>query len=374
MNNRRTTLMLLCLGAGLSAARAQTSATHPAATTQFPGLTRTPTVEATLRVEDIAKDLKLIGRTEANEIVYLDEGRMRKLALEKVESAYYRIEIDRYVVHQHKRRQNWAGAVNALMKAIKPCLLYLDLPGNNAAEIALDTGDCMMKAAGAATGAAKTDEERAAAEEQYKAAYSLYRYVMEAEWFSGSQVARIRRVQCLLALNKPKTAAHYFNAIDRPFVGDLSYGFYWLVKAQLALVEEDYQGAMDAAVNSVCFENKDVNTFPDALLVTAQCYEELQNWHRARDVYYEVARVFPNTEWSGAARKRLRFIMKEGHTTEKEDKLIEHVFFGLDEDMNEMAKELLQSEPVDPFAVEEKSVSARKRAVLDVEIDLDEDE
>ena len=65
--------------------------------------------------------------------------------------------------------------------------------------------------------------------------------------------------------------------------------------------------------------------------------------YRARDVYYELARLFPGTEWQDLATARLRHIMAAGTTTEKEETSIANVFFGLDEDMNAKARELLSS-------------------------------
>ena len=73
----------------------------------------------------------------------------------------------------------------------------------------------------------------------------------------------------------------------------------------------------------------------DALLVSAQCYEEMQEWHRARDVYYEVARIFPATDYAAMSIKRLRFIMKKELSMGKEKVPIEYIFFRYKEDMNE---------------------------------------
>jgi hypothetical protein len=294
-------------------------------------------------VEGKSREVKLIGRTEDNEVVFSDSGVARKLMPDKVEYAFFQFELDRYELYAQTRAKNWAGAVNIILNAIKPALSYLDLPNNNAAKLALDAGNYMMKAADEKARTAQTDEDRTLAEERYKAAYSLLKYAATASWFAGGQIADLKRIQCLVALKKPKTARQTFEQTDVPLVGDAAYGLYWLVKAQLDLQKPDYPAAMQAAIKSLCFENKDVNTFPDALLVSARCYEELQNWHRARDIYYEVARVFPGTDWSTAAQQRLKYIMDNKLTAEKEQNLIENVFFGLNEDVNKLVADYLAS-------------------------------
>ena len=64
--------------------------------------------------------------------------------------------------------------------------------------------------------------------------------------------------------------------------------------------------------------------------------------YRARDVYYEVAKLFPDTEWAKSAREHLQFIMDKGLTKDKEKSDIEIVFFGLNEDVNAKATALLK--------------------------------
>jgi hypothetical protein len=132
---------------------------------------------------------------------------------------------------------------------------------------------------------------------------------------------------------------------------------------------------MDAAVKSLCFENKDVDTFPDALLISARCYEEMQEWYRARDVYYEVGRLFPKTDWADAAVSRLDFIMKKELTKDKEKLPIENVFFRFHEDMNKLALELLdKSKRTEPEeGVEDEAYDAEPEGVGDQETFADDE-
>ena len=141
---------------------------------------------------------------------------------------------------------------------------------------------------------------------------------------------------------KAKTATRRIEEMEEPTPGDDSYGHYWLLKGEIAHLGGDVTNAMDAAVKSLCFENKDVETFPDALMLSADCYEQLGNFYRARDVYFEVAKLFPGTDWAEDAITRLEAVMASGKTSKKEASTAESTFFGLEEDMNALAEALIK--------------------------------
>ena len=144
-------------------------------------------------------------------------------------------------------------------------------------------------------------------------------------------------------MDKASAGRRYMERLAVPVPGDRAYGLYWLVQAELEMERGEFRAGMDAAVKSLCFENKDIDTFPDALLASARCYEELQEWHRARDVYYEVARIFPASGWADLAVRRLRFIMKKELTKADDTSPIESVFFGFKEDMDAKVEALFEA-------------------------------
>lgn len=341
---------------------------------------RTAPLEARLRAGDQSRVVTLIGRVPGK-IVFTDAdtaaGLQRQIDVAQVEEAVFRFTLDDLELMKAVRRRRWERAYSLIVAAIQPTLPYLDLPHNNAAQLALDAGDYMMRAADLHARRRGEEGAQEAAEERYQLAYTLLRYAGRAGWYSGGMIADIKRMKCLLQLGKPRTARHYFENIEPPFPGDAAYGLYWLVKAELEIEREAFREAMDAAVKSLCFENKNVDTFPDALLVSARCYEELQQWHRARDVYFEVAKIFPRTDWQDAAVTRLRFIMDRGLTGEEETLPIENVFFGLKEDMNLRVREFLDGlavasdEPTDLYDEEIVRDLDAEAAERDAERDLD---
>ncbi len=270
-------------------------------------------------------------------------GARQNIAIAQIDNVFFNLSaIEQGELYQAIRDQNWVRAVRFLSPVIAPLLPYLDLPDNNAVELALSMGDYMMRAASLRLRNARTVKDRETAEEQFRRAYTVLRHVTRAEWSSAGQIADLKSLQCLLALNRPQTARKLFEDSVEPMPGDRAYGLYWLIKAELDVQKEDFRSAMDAAVKSLCFENKNIDTFPDALMISARCYEEFQEWYRARDIYYEVARIFPKTDWSRAARTRLQFILDKELTKEEEKSAVETVFFGLKEDMNKMVADLLK--------------------------------
>lgn len=302
-------------------------------------------VTAYVRAAGREKKITFVGRT-SDEIVFVDgdsaTGQRKRLPVEKVEEVFFDIKIDRVSLHRAVVKRDWLSAVRLLHSPLKPTLPYLDLMNNNAASLAVRLGDYMMRAAEQKRLRAENEEDEEVAGRQYEMAYAVLKQTGKAVWCSEGTIASLKGVKCLLELSKPKTARHYFERVEEPMPGDAAFGLYWLVKAELEVQRNNFRAAMAAAVQSLCFENKDVDTFPDALLLSARCYEEMQQWYRARDVYYEVARIFPRTDWCDVAMARLKFIMKKGLTKEEEQSPIEDVFLGLKEDMNEKVHQLLE--------------------------------
>jgi hypothetical protein len=127
-----------------------------------------------------------------------------------------------------------------------------------------------------------------------------------------------------------------------PGRGDGSFGIYSLAQAKLRHARGDARAALDQLVPSLLYENKDVAVFPEALMLAAQCYEEINDIHRTRDVFYEVARVFPGTEWAEVAHERLVTIQRENLIGDAEDVAVTTVFFGGKDDMEQLVVEYLE--------------------------------
>jgi len=302
-------------------------------------------------------DVTLVGRTEEDVVAagVVPNAPGGRIPTAKILRAQFEIEYDHYEVAKAVRMNDWPGAVRILLPVVKPLLPYLALPENNAADLSLELGTYMMRAAARTARTAGDDAaKRDLAQKQYDAACDIFKDCARAQWSSVGQVGVLKGCRCLLAMNKVKTAQFHVNQMAEPVPGDAAFGHYWLIRSELEFRAGHTREAMDAALKSVCFENKDVETFPDALLLSARGYEELVDPYRARDVYYEVAKLFPRTDWSAVAIDRLKAIMARGLTREKEKSAIENVFFKTSDDMNKLVEQLFKDVEKPPVVEEEE--------------------
>jgi hypothetical protein len=102
-----------------------------------------------------------------------------------------------------------------------------------------------------------------------------------------------------------------------------------------------------AAIKSSAFDNKDLDSFPEALLLSGRCYEEILDYHRARDIYYEVAKLFRKTSWGDTACNKLKFIVDKKFLDKKEKTEIEKVFFDTDENLDQKVTDFLKQKEED---------------------------
>lgn len=290
-------------------------------------------------------DILLVGR-DGERILYRRHdsvaGASAAMSLDQIFAGEFEVDIDEALVNSALREKKWDAAAQMLLGRIGQTLPYLDIPDNNAVDPALQAGGLLMRLAReAGRGTGEKAEKDAARYNQ--AAYNVFRSVGRASnWHPFGEAGAIRAVLCQIALGKLDDAQKSLAAIRVPGLGDGSFGIHALARAKLAHARGDARGALDLLVPSILYENKDVTVFPEALMLAAQCYEEINEIHRTRDGYYEVARIFPGTEWAEVARERLVNIRRENLTGDAEDVAVTTVFFAGNEDMDKLVDEYLE--------------------------------
>ncbi len=160
-------------------------------------------------------------------------------------------------------------------------------------------------------------------------------------------------------MNKLDEAAQQFESVDEPEFGDAAFGLYWLIDAYLKFNSNQFSQALDSLVKSVVFETKDINTFPEALLLSAFCYEDSLDNYRARDLYYEVGRLFRGMPEGEIALSSLQFIRNRKLTEDEEKAAIERVFFDIVEDVNTKVDDFITE------TLEKKKVANEKEKAMD---------
>lgn len=306
------------------------------------GTTGQSAIPAVLRYDKAALDVEIVGR-EGDKLSYREQGGPKEawltMRLDKLTGLDFNITFEDDTYSQAYANRNWVTVATTLYPMITPLMPYIDIKDNNAAGYAYILGSSMIKVA---DGYRKTRTDNKASR-LYMEANKLLNIVAAAEWFEDADSARLKAVLCQVALTNYPQAELQFKAARVPEIGDASWGLYWYTQAVLKESRGETRDALNAVVRSLDFENKDIDVFPDALILSGRLYESLMEPHRARDVYYEVAKLFSGTDWGNSARERLKFLMDKGLTKDKEISDIEIVFFGLNEDVNAKAAALLKT-------------------------------
>jgi len=296
-------------------------------------------------VEPIYNEVTFLGRQDNT--VLMQGTKIGALAVQldraKIVRCEFEFDYDRLAVSTALQNSDWGTAVNIMTPYVRLCLPYLDIPDNNGLEVAMELGMYMVNSAVRELRNATDSNAVVRAHRQYEAAYSVFKNAGRAEWSPEGHLAILKGCRALLKQNKLQQAVTDFETLDEPDPEDVAYGHYWLVRGEIHYSKGQIREALEAACKSIILANKDVETFPDALMLSASCYQKMGRFHRARDVYYEVAVIFTGTDWSTDALAELTKIMEAKTTLEKEKSPLENVFFNVTEDMNKLATELIKA-------------------------------
>ena len=337
-------ISMLSLGmAGQAWAQSAAPAAGPASS-NAPG-----SVQAKIHLENRGwLEVELVGR-EGDKLFYRERGGPAGASVSTpigaVDEGEFAIQFDELSLRKAILGRNWPVINAILVPVVDPLLPFLAVKQNNVMDLTVQAGISLMRAAAAAAASTNAAEKEKSGK-LYEHAKRVLKAIGEAEWYPGSETARLRGTYCLIPMGELKEAGRELDNARAPEIGDAAYGIYWFARGSLHFVRGKMRPAMDAVTKAVVFENKDIETFPDALLLSARCYEEMLEQHRARDVYYEVAKLFPQTEWGNTAKEHLQYMMDNGLTKAKEVSPVENVFFGLDEDVNAKVMSFLKGTDV----------------------------
>lgn len=292
------------------------------------------------------------------------------IKVKDVQSATFQLDYDREVLAKATAKRDWDAAASLLYAAVWPALPFLVFPDNNGVPLALQAAGYMLRAGVVKSRCGTTIADRKLAEMSYKTAVYVYDKVAVAKWSEDADEARLKALLCRVLLERTDDARAQLADIGVPGRSDDTLGLYWLVNARLEFATGNYREALGFAVQSLGVETKDPYTFPDALLLSGLCYEQMANWYRARDVYYELAALFQGTPYAAVAAAHLRPIMVAGRTLEKEEVPIANVFFGSEDDVNAKAQQLLglataPAKPGAPGATDPKGSTPPKSGQTD---------
>ncbi len=309
--------------------------------------TELPEISAFLTVDNHRIQVKIMGYSDKKVLVRDMQGKDAQYKKAELQSVDFRLEIEENKVQEHLLNKRWEEAAAELINGVMPVLPCIDLYENNAVEYLMDAGNYIMTSALEEELKCPPDKLSPKAEDKFKRAYRVYLNVEKADWHPEAKVAQLKAVLCLLHLGKLDKASEKFDGIGEPEMGDRGYGLYYMTYGQILYRKKEVKEALMAAIKSSAFDNKDLDSFPEALLLSGRCYEDILDYHRARDVYYEVARLFRKTAWGDAAYNKLRFIMDKKLLGKKEKTEIEKVFFDTDEDLDKKVADFIKQKEED---------------------------
>lgn len=300
-------------------------------------------ITAEIRTEQGYRRLELIdiSRGELNfRIEGAPSGVQSSIELDSVLTTIFDVEYDRAAVFAADRERNWVRAAGIILRGTSSTLPFLALPENNAIEPVFRAGQYLERAAN--NQYISGDPEKVEASRRtYEQAYRVLDAVAKADWSYLSEPAKLKAANCQAMLGNMENARRIWRNAREPDPYDGAFGQYWLTRGRMLFQEGQVRDAADAFAKTVIFDSKNGPVFCDALLMLAQCHEQMLEYHRARDVYFELARLFRRTEWGEKAIERLKYIMENELTAEDEPTEAARVFFALEEDMNTLVKELL---------------------------------
>jgi tetratricopeptide (TPR) repeat protein len=274
-------------------------------------------LEARLRIgERSPQKVVLLGRKDGKVVYHFAENAqvISAAAPAEIRGVRMALAIDKAAVAKARRAGDYASAAATLGQALGPTLPFLDLKDNNALPYVLRAGCYFLLAAEQKTGCRFDLPARAAAEQEYLYAHAMFTAAMAAEWSERADAARMRAVISLVGLGRIPAAAELLDTLAEPDPGDDLRGLYSLARAEVLHAQGHGDEALEAVIGGLVFADKDIEAFPTSLLLAAHCYALREDWYRARDVTYEVARLFPGTHWDGAARVALAGLMAAGRT------------------------------------------------------------
>ena len=254
-----------------------------------------------------------------------------------------------------ERQKKYSKAAAEIISGLAPALNYVKVPENNLVAPLFDAAYLYLKAASVYNDKKSPDYNKEKAQVEYAKAYRVFKKITQAKWYFGSELAKLNTIFCNIRMNKLEIAEKHFKTFDEPTLGDASYGLYWLIDGLLKIYKNKPNKALDSIVKSIVFDTKNINTFPESLLLSAYCYEDMLDNYRARDTFYEVSELFQGTPEGEIAFSSSQFIRERKLTEEAEAVGLEKIFFDSIEDVNKKVDDHIVA------VLEKKRIKEEKR-------------
>jgi hypothetical protein len=285
--------------------------------------------------------IQAIGITDTD-LEYAEKNKKKYIPIKTIKSAFFETGYYAYDIQVLEYQKKYSEAAEKIVNQISPAIKYINIPNNNIVDPLVDAAFLYIKAAETFSDKNSPEYNKSKAYKTYLKAYKVFKMITKAKWFEGLRSTKINIIYCILRMEKYDLVEKKMKEVkDIPEPEDSDYGTYWLIDAAIKFHKGMKEEALDSAVKSAVFDCKNIYTFPKALLLSAFCYEDILNNYRARDIYFETARLFFETPEGKIAFKSIQFIREKKLTEEPEAAGLEKVFFNSIEDVNKKVDEYI---------------------------------
>jgi tetratricopeptide (TPR) repeat protein len=290
-------------------------------------------IPAFVKSGEVRYSRDIVGMTDTD-LEYVEQFTKKSMPLNTIESVDFITDYDRYKAKVLERKKDYSGAAALTVQSLSDVIPYISLPENNIVDPLFDAGYLYLDAASVYANIKSPQHDKAKADKEYKNAYWVFKKIEKAKWYFGAKIAELNAILCQIRLGELDLAVKNFSEVDEPAFGDAAFGVYWMIDAMIKFKQSKLSEALDSAVKSIVFDTKNINTFPESLLLSGYCYEDMLDNYRARDVYFEAAKLFRDTTEGDIAFSSSQFIRDKKLTAGAEPAGLEKVFFNAVEDTN----------------------------------------
>ncbi len=314
---------------------------------------------AYIKHKNIRKMMNITG-IKKNGLEYIENYRVKKIPLEEIQSANFLTDYSLYTIRVMEKKKEYSEAADKIIVDIAPALKYISLPDNNLVNPLFDAAYLYMKQASVYDDKKSPEYNKDKAQKEYAKAYRIFKHITKADWYYGAQLAQLNTIFCDIRMKKTDLAEKQFAEQKEPVLGDAAYGLYWLIDAQLKFHKQKFSEALDSVIKSIVFDTKDIHTFPESLLLSAYCNEDMLDNYRARDIYFEIAKLFRDTPEGEIAYSSIKFFRERKLAEEAENIGLEKIFFDSIEDINKKIDDFIVIKKEENRIEEEKRKAKEK--------------
>ncbi len=345
------------------------NATSEKTSTATKPTTSQPTVSSVAALKKVPAFVKSAGVKYARDVVgmtdtdleYVDRFVKKLMPLDTIESIDFVTNYDRYKMKVFQKDKKYSEAATLIVQNLVDAIPYITIPENNIVDLLFDAGYLYLDAASIYADIKSPQYDKAKADKEYKNAYWVFKKLEKAQWYFGAKVAGLNAILCQIRLGELDSAIENFMEVDEPAFGDAAFGIYWMIDATIKFKQSKLSEALDSAVKSIVFDTKNKNTFPETLLLSAYCYEDMLDNYRARDVYLEVAKLFRGMIEGELAFSSLQFVSDKKLTAKVQAAGLEKVFFNAIEDTNKKMDDFIAVILEERRILEEKRIKEEQR-------------